>query len=106
MDILLCLQKIHPGWNGAVFDNCHEGIKPHESETREIPSLKELEAVWPKVQEEMTVQTFQVVVKTTLAELDIKSIRALREWIVKQPDAPQFIRDYEAQAIKERNKLK
>jgi uncharacterized membrane protein YbaN (DUF454 family) len=35
----------------------------------------------------------------------MKSIRALREWLAGQPDAPQFIKDYEEQAAIERKKL-
>jgi len=44
-------------------------------------------------------------VKATLTAIDFKSIRALREWIAKQPGAPQFVIEYEAQAISERAKL-
>jgi len=44
-------------------------------------------------------------VKARLAEIDRKSIRSMREWISKQPDAPQFIKDYEVAAIAERAKL-
>lgn len=47
-----------------------------------------------------------VISKINLNEIDLKSIRALREWLVNQPDAPEFIKEYEAQAIAERNKLK
>ena len=41
-----------------------------------------------------------------LAEIDIKSIRAIREYIASKPDAPQFTKDLEAQAQAERAKLK
>jgi len=44
-------------------------------------------------------------IKAKLAEIDLKSIRALREWIAQQPGAPQFAIEYEAQAISERAKL-
>jgi hypothetical protein len=40
-----------------------------------------------------------------LAEIDLKSIRSIREWIAKQTDAPQYLKDYEAQAIEARAKL-
>jgi hypothetical protein len=55
MDILACLQKLLPGWQGAVWGNSYEGIAPHELETRPIPTLAELEAVWPEVQVEIIV---------------------------------------------------
>jgi hypothetical protein len=40
-----------------------------------------------------------------LAELDIKSIRAIREYIASKADAPQFTKDLDAQANTERTKL-
>lgn len=52
MDIVKCLKKIYPDWKGVVWENSYDGIKPNETEIRPIPSLKELEAVWPIVQQE------------------------------------------------------
>lgn len=43
--------------------------------------------------------------KAKLVELDLASVRGLREWVAKQADAPAQIKDYEAQAIAERGKL-
>jgi hypothetical protein len=37
-----------------------------------------------------------------LAELDRASIRDIREWIAKQPDAPQMLKDREAEAVTKR----
>jgi acetyl/propionyl-CoA carboxylase alpha subunit len=45
-------------------------------------------------------------VKAALASIDLKSIRSIREWLAKQADAPQFVKDHEAAAIAEREKLK
>jgi len=44
--------------------------------------------------------------KAKLQEIDIASIRSIREYIVKQPDAPQILKDHETQAIAQRDKLK
>lgn len=44
-------------------------------------------------------------IKAKLIEIDIKSIRSLREWIVKQPDAPAFIKTHAEEAVAEREKL-
>ena len=44
-------------------------------------------------------------IKATLAEIDLKSIRPLREWVAQQPGAPQLIKDYESAASAERAKL-
>lgn len=41
-----------------------------------------------------------------LKEIDIKSIRDIREWIASQPDAPQMLKDREAQAIAARSRIK
>ena len=45
-------------------------------------------------------------IKGELYELDIKSIRSIREWIATQSDAPEFLKQYEAQAIEKRGELK
>ncbi len=34
-------------------------------------------------------------INDTLKDIDVSSIRSIREWVVKQPDAPQFLKDYE-----------
>jgi hypothetical protein len=44
-------------------------------------------------------------IKTKLKEIDIASIRSIREYIAAKPDAPQYVKDYELQAISERDKL-
>ena len=44
-------------------------------------------------------------VKQSLAKLDFQSIRGLREYIASQTGAPQEIKDKEAQAVAEREKL-
>lgn len=44
-------------------------------------------------------------IKAKLAEIDLKSIRPIREWIAKQVDAPQYIKDYEGEAVAERVRL-
>lgn len=45
-------------------------------------------------------------VKRELREIDIASVRSLREYISAQPDAPQFLKDKENAAKAERDKLK
>jgi hypothetical protein len=44
--------------------------------------------------------------KRELREIDIKSIRSIREYITSKADAPQYLKDYEAQAIEKRGKIK
>lgn len=43
--------------------------------------------------------------KAKLAEIDLKSIRGIREWIVSQPTAPQILKDCDSLASVERVKL-
>lgn len=45
-------------------------------------------------------------IKGRLKEIDGKSIRSIREWIAAQPTAPQWVKDYDAEASVEREKLK
>ena len=105
MNLIECILKIYPDWRGVVWDNDYAKIRPHELETRPIPTLAELEAVWPEVQAEIERERNNGVVKAALAEIDLKSIRALREWLAQQETAPQWIKDYEAQAAAERATL-
>lgn len=98
MDILKCLVRLLPGWRGAVWNNSYNGIRPHELETRPTPSLSELEAVWPMIEKEEADAAHNEAIKASLAEIDLKSIRSIREWLAKQDGAPQYIKDYEAEA--------
>ena len=106
MLIINCLQKIYPGWKGAVWNNNYDGIRPHELEIRPIPTLKELEAVWPDVKAEMEKDRAASDAKAQLNEIDLKSIRSLREWLFRQSDCPEFIREYEQQAVDARMKIR
>lgn len=45
-------------------------------------------------------------IKKKLEEIDIATIRGLREYVASKPDAPQFAKDHEVEAISEREKLK
>lgn len=44
--------------------------------------------------------------KAELYDIDIRSIRSLREWLVKQVDCPEFLKTYENQAVTRRGELK
>jgi hypothetical protein len=45
-------------------------------------------------------------IKQRLEKIDKQSIRSLREWVSKQPDAPAILIAHEAEATAEREKLK
>lgn len=44
--------------------------------------------------------------RAALIAIDLASIRAIREWVVSQPTAPQISKDREAAAAVERAKIK
>jgi len=44
-------------------------------------------------------------IKIKLSEIDLKSIRSIREWLLKQADAPKILIEHEVAAIAEREKL-
>lgn len=44
-------------------------------------------------------------VKAKLADIDLRSIRAIREYLAAKPDAPQVLKDRETEATLERAKL-
>jgi len=41
-----------------------------------------------------------------LKEIDLASIRSIREYLSKQEDGPEFLKNLETQAIIEREKIK
>ena len=43
--------------------------------------------------------------KAKLVDLDLKSIRPLREYIAAKPDAPSYLKDYETQAQTQRARI-
>lgn len=45
-------------------------------------------------------------VKAKLSDIDLRSIRAIREYIASKADAPQVLKDLEAKAIAERQMLR
>lgn len=59
---------------------------------------------WNKNQADPAPHNAQVMAK--LQEIDIKSIRAIREYIAAKADAPQFVKDHETAARAERAKIK
>jgi len=102
MDILICINKILPNWCGAVWSNSYEGIKPDISEKRKTPSLVELEAVWPEVEAEQLAQAESYKAKEELIEIDLKSIRDIREWVAKQADSSERLKEFEVEAVEKR----
>jgi hypothetical protein len=74
-------------------------FKYEEGKIIEIDTYKPQLEAYKKEQQNATT-------KSELSEIDIKSIRSIREWLAKQPDAPEFIKQYETEAITKRSELK
>ena len=65
---------------------------------------------WAEIQEasktpEQKTDELNAPIKARLNELDLKSIRSIRERMAIQPDAPKFLIEHEAAARAERSKL-
>uniref|UniRef100_A0A6M3XVG4 Uncharacterized protein n=1 Tax=viral metagenome TaxID=1070528 RepID=A0A6M3XVG4_9ZZZZ len=75
------------------------GYKEDEIEVKWITDEE-----WTAIQEAERVRNYDpsIEVKAKLAEIDLKSIRAIREYLAAKPDAPAYLKTYEAQAIAER----
>jgi hypothetical protein len=52
------------------------------------------------------IEKYNAGIKKKLDEIDLKSVRSMREYIASKSDAPKFIKDHEAEAKAERDKLK
>jgi hypothetical protein len=108
-ELLKCVNKLVPD---AICSVCQDHplsapyIKWDEANTKPMPTMKECEAILPTVQAEEKTVTDAEQARKKLSEIDLKSIRSIREWVAKQADAPQFIKDFESQATIERAKLK
>ena len=69
---------------------------------QEVPL--DLNSVYTPTEAEVKAKTnAEAIAKLEL--IDKQSIRGMREWIAKQPDAPQFTLALEAEAVVERDKL-
>lgn len=60
--------------------------------------ISDAEAIILQTPPPMTDDEFNRSVDAELRELDLQSIRSLREWVAAQPSAPQFLKDFEASA--------
>jgi len=58
-----------------------------------------------EITKEQYTQTKNQPVISDLQNIDIKSVRALREWLNKQSDCPEFLKQYEKEASVKRSEL-
>jgi hypothetical protein len=104
------IQVLNFKYPGGGFDVDHEGYPYNWTREEVQPTISDIEAIFAT--EEFKVYLNNAIASEgnsailhELTHVDLKSIRALREWLVQQPDAPQFIKDYEEEATALRNQL-
>jgi hypothetical protein len=91
----------------TLIDNAlAAGYKADDIEAKFVDDIEFAEILEASKSPEQKTAEVNAPVVSRLSEIDLKSIRSLREWLVAQPDAPQFIIDLEATAMAERKKLK
>ena len=70
-----------------------------------LSEIEEQKAIAIEKAEAAELQRISDMAKMKLRELDIKSIRSIREYILSKGDAPQYLTDYETEAAIEREKV-
>lgn len=108
-EYLRCIKKLNPSSHVVIWLDTPDGVpypKWDDAHSGDKPSMKECEAVLDEVRAEIAKAKDAEEAKQNLIDIDLSSIRSIREWIAKHDDAPQYIKDYETQAIAERAKLK
>ena len=68
-----------------------------------LPNIEDLHDV--EYLKNKKIQTEELKIKEELIDIDIKSIRAIREYISQQNDAPQRLKEFESNAILIRSRL-
>jgi hypothetical protein len=71
MDIHRSILKLIPDFKCVVWNNDYNQIEKHELELRVIPTLQELETVWPQVQEEINEEKRQFKIREAQARLSL-----------------------------------
>lgn len=103
---------------GVVFPAPAPAHDPLTQYARELPPILTAKGHWEQQWEilELDAETIaakqaetateaKLKVRDDLLALDLKSIRALREYVATQVDAPKFVKDHEAMAIELRSQL-
>jgi hypothetical protein len=70
-----------------------------------VPKTLEEQLSSSEITQEQYNEIKNVPIKAELEMLDVKSVRSIREWLVKQPDCPQYLKQYDDEAKLKRDKL-
>lgn len=87
-------------------DEIPKGMKLSDDKKDLIPKTLDEQLSSGEITQPEYNEIYNQPVKYELNDIDIKSIRSLREWLVKQPDCPEFIKTHENQATAKRSELK
>lgn len=69
MNIHRSILKLIPDFKCVVWGNNYNQIKKDVSETRDTPTLEELEAVWPQVEQDINEEKRQIKIRGAQARL-------------------------------------
>lgn len=69
----------------------------------DMPTQVEMDAEWLIIEPKLIADGANEIIDRELVAIDLKSIRSLREYVAAQTDAPQIIKDHEAEAISKRS---
>ena len=87
-------------------DEIPKGMKLSEDKKELLPKTLDEQLSSGEITQSEYNEIYNQPIKSNLNDIDIKSIRSLREWLVKQPDCPEFLKTYENEAKAKRAELK
>ena len=82
-------------WMGVA----HEDAPAHE---RQMSSAFYVDGAWSVVAYVPDLREAQAAIDAELREIDLASIRSMREYLAALPDAPQYLKDHESAAAAKR----
>lgn len=104
MELLMIVYK---KTNGKAHDLQFKDIPDKDDFILEGDRLPELETLHdPEYITLCAIEKENEAIKKQLEEIDIKSIRSIREWIASHETAPDILKQKEAEAVAAREKLK
>lgn len=87
-------------------DEIPKGMKLSDDKKEIMPKTLDEQLSSGEITQSEYNKFFNQPVKSELELIDIKSVRSIREWLIKQPDCPEFLKTYENEAKAKRAELK
>jgi len=89
--------------NTLLQNAINAGNKEEDIEVKWVTPEESAALLAPTVEEKKSLENHET--KARLGNIDLKSIRSIREWIASREDCPKSLADCEAIAVQERTKL-